>query len=93
MAWQEAGLWLAACIDLTLAVQGDSERDARAKLHVQIGQYINEAVTVDAAHAEALLSRRAGQGVSASSGTPKAAASFLSVAAVPVRLPRSIWLA
>lgn len=59
MAWQESGLWVAACIDLSLAVQGQSQAEVRAKLHTQIAAYVQEAVTVDAEHAESLLARRA----------------------------------
>lgn len=59
MAWQESGLWVASCIDLTLAAQGNTLDDARATLRGQIIRHINEAVTVDAAHSEELLSRRA----------------------------------
>ena len=59
MAWQESGLWVASCIDLMLAAQGDTLNDAKARLHTQITQYVNEAVTVDSAHSESLLSRRA----------------------------------
>jgi len=59
MAWEERGLWVAACIDLTLAVQADTLPAARRQLHEQIAQYVNEAVSVDAAHADALLARRA----------------------------------
>ena len=59
MAWQEQGLWVAACIDFTLAAQGATLDQARASLHEQIGQYVNEATSIDADHAEALLMRRA----------------------------------
>ena len=59
MAWQEQGLWVAACIDFTLATQADTLDAARSQLQEQISAYVNEAVTVDAEHAEALLERRA----------------------------------
>ena len=59
MAWQEQDMWVAACIDLTLAAQGATLDAAKARLHEQIGVYVNEAVGVDAEHAEALLERRA----------------------------------
>lgn len=52
-------MWVAACIDLTLAVQGESVADVRRKLHEQIALYVLEAVTVDAEHAEHLLGRMA----------------------------------
>ena len=59
MAWQEQGMWVAACIDLTLAAQGTSLEIAKARLHEQISAYVNEAVSIDAEHAEELLERRA----------------------------------
>lgn len=59
MAWREGGHWVAACVDLTLAAQGATVEEARCKLHEQIASYVTEAVTVDAEHAEELLSRRA----------------------------------
>lgn len=59
MAWQESGVWVAVCLDFALAVQGDSPQDVRAKLHEQIADYVDEALTIDAAHAEELLARRA----------------------------------
>lgn len=59
MAWQEQGVWVAACVDFSLAVQGSSFEDVKRKLHEQIRAYLDEAMTVDSAHAEELLSRRA----------------------------------
>ncbi len=59
MAWQEGDLWVAACIDFTLAAQANSLDEVRSKLHHQIAAYVNEAVTIDAAHAEELLTRHA----------------------------------
>lgn len=59
MAWQEQGQWVAACIDFTLAAQGHTLTDAKARLHEQIGAYVNEATGIDAEHAEMLLARRA----------------------------------
>jgi hypothetical protein len=59
MAWQEASVWVAVCIDLTLAVQGDSQADVKQKLHDQIAVYVHEAFTLDADQADALLTRRA----------------------------------
>ena len=59
MVWQEGGLWVAACVDLTLAAQGASAEEARRRLHAQIAGYVAEAFTVDAAHAHELLARRA----------------------------------
>lgn len=59
MAWQEQGVWVAACLDLTLAAQGRTIEQAKARLHQQIAAYVNEAVGIDAQHAEELLQRRA----------------------------------
>lgn len=59
MAWQESGVWVAVCLDFSLAVQGDNPGDVRSKLHEQIASYVNDAMTVDAAHAHELLTRRA----------------------------------
>ena len=59
MAWCEGNQWVAACIDLTLAAQAGTLEEARRKLHAQINTYVREALTVDKAHAEQLLSRRA----------------------------------
>ena len=59
MAWQESEVWVAACLDLALAVQGQSPAEAKAKLHTQITAYVREAMTVDSAHADVLLTRKA----------------------------------
>ncbi len=59
MAWQESGLWVAACIDLSLAAQAETIGEAKANLHTQIAAYVREAVTIDAEHAEELLARKA----------------------------------
>jgi hypothetical protein len=59
MAWCERGQWVAACLDYTLAAQAPSLEEAKRKLHAQIASYVIDAVTVDRAHAEQLLSRQA----------------------------------
>lgn len=59
MAWEEQGLWVAACIDFTLAAQAATLAAAKADLHEQISAYVNEATGVDAEHAEQLLARQA----------------------------------
>lgn len=52
--------WLAFCIDLTLATQGDTFDDARRKLHEQICMYVSDAIEgPDQQHAEQLLTRKA----------------------------------
>ena len=59
MARREGAVWVALCIDFSLAAQGESLSEARSRLHAQIGIYVREAFGVDAKHAEVLLSRRA----------------------------------
>ena len=51
--------WVAVCIDLCLAAQGDSLQEAKEKLESQVNDYVFEALTVDREHARALLSRKA----------------------------------
>lgn len=38
---REGDLYLAFCIDLSLAVQGDSAEEVRTKLHEQVHDYLN----------------------------------------------------
>lgn len=59
MAWKEHGLWVAVCLDFSLAAQGNTLQDAKDGLHGQVLAYVNEAMTVDAEHARELLLRRA----------------------------------
>jgi hypothetical protein len=51
--------WVAVCIDLGLAAQADTCDEVKAKLDVQINDYVFEALTVDRAHAADLLRRQA----------------------------------
>ena len=51
--------WVAVCIDLCLATQGESLQEAKDKLESQVNDYGFEALTVDREHARALLSRKA----------------------------------
>lgn len=51
--------WEAFCIDLCLAVQGDSINDVKSRLNAQITSYVEEALTIDRQHAAYLLSRKA----------------------------------
>lgn len=53
------GQWVAVCIDLCLAVQADTRREAKEKLEAQIVSYVEEALTVDRDFADALLNRKA----------------------------------
>lgn len=58
-AKREQGLWVAVCIDLCLAAQGDSIDEVKRKLEAQINEYVHEALTIDREHAKQLLSRKA----------------------------------
>ena len=53
------GLWVACCIDLTLAAQAETLTEAKRKLHAQMVDYIREAYTIDRAHTAALMNRKA----------------------------------
>jgi hypothetical protein len=57
-AERDGGLWVAVCLDLSLAAQGDSMDEARAKLDDQIRDYVRDALGVDRKHAAALLAKR-----------------------------------
>lgn len=59
MARQEGDVWVALCLDFTLAAQGSTLAEARSRLHEQIASYVREACTVDAMHGAELLTRRA----------------------------------
>jgi len=58
-ARREGDQWVALCIDLGLAVQGESCEEVKTKLEVQINDYVHEALTVDRDHAADLLNRPA----------------------------------
>ncbi|MDP1647128.1 MAG: hypothetical protein Q8M01_02865 [Rubrivivax sp.] len=58
LARREGDVFVAMCVDLTLAAQGSTLHEAREKLHAQIASYIGEALTVDRKHAPALLYRK-----------------------------------
>ncbi len=52
--------WLAFCVDLTLAAQGDTLEQARARLHEQIAEYVHDAlIGEDRPYARDLLPRPA----------------------------------
>ncbi len=60
MAWRIGDdLWLASCVDLSLACQARSLREVRQQLHAQITSYVLEATTIHREHAEVLLGRKA----------------------------------
>lgn len=53
------GVWQAFSIELGLAAQADSFPEVKQKLEAQIADYVYEALTIDRAHADELLSRQA----------------------------------
>jgi hypothetical protein len=59
-AEQKGHVWQAFCLDLNLAVQGNSRAEVKGKLHSQISEYLHDAlVGEDRAYANQLLKRRA----------------------------------
>lgn len=58
MAYQQNGVFVAACLDLSLAAQADTMREAMDKLDAQIKDYIAEACA-EPQYAKQLLSRKA----------------------------------
>ncbi|MBW2167487.1 MAG: hypothetical protein JRG74_15810 [Deltaproteobacteria bacterium] len=53
-------IWQAFCIDLNLAVQGETQDEVRAKLHQQIVSYLHDALEGDdKKYAAQLLNRKA----------------------------------
>lgn len=58
-AKRDGDIWVAVCIDLSLAAQARTLQDAQAKLDAQILDYVTEAVAgPHREHCEYLLSRR-----------------------------------
>nr|WP_298117365.1 hypothetical protein [uncultured Pseudomonas sp.] len=59
-AERKEGYWQAFCIDLCLAVQGDSLQEVQSKLHSQITDYLTDIFEgEDRPYAAQLLSRKA----------------------------------
>ncbi len=56
---EKDGSWFSICIDLNLAVQGDSVKEVKEKMHTVIHDYIDEALTEDVEYIGDLLPRRA----------------------------------
>ena len=56
---EEEGVWVAVCLDLNLAAQAESSKEARTKLESMISSYVSEALTTDAQYADQLLTRSA----------------------------------
>lgn len=59
MARREGDVFVAVCLDLTLAAQGATLHEARSRLHAQIADYVKEAFTIDREHTVELLTRKA----------------------------------
>ena len=57
MAYHQDGVFVAACLDLSLAAQADSMEEAMQKLELQITDYIAEAVS-DPEYAQDLIFNR-----------------------------------
>jgi hypothetical protein len=55
---RDGDLWVALCVDLSLAAQADSLDEAKGKLEAQIADYIREAFA-EPEYAEQLLNRKA----------------------------------
>jgi hypothetical protein len=58
LAMQRGNYWVAMCVDLDLAVQADTQTQARSLLSAQMSSYVADAVGVDNAHAADLLRRK-----------------------------------
>lgn len=56
---QGPDLWVAVCIDLCLAAQGETCQEARSRLDAQIDTYVEDAFTVDRAYFHQLIPRKA----------------------------------
>lgn len=58
-AKKEQSHWVAVCIDLSLAAQSDSPKEAIEKLEAMIKSYIDDALTIHKDYADQLLTRKA----------------------------------
>lgn len=56
---QGQNLWVAVCIDLCLAAQGETCQEARERLNAQIDTYVVDAFTIDRAYFHQLIPRPA----------------------------------
>lgn len=58
-AKRDGDIWIAVCVDLSLAAQARSLQEAKAKLDAQIHEYVMDAVVgQDKEHCELLLNRK-----------------------------------
>lgn len=63
-AEREDGLWVAYCLDLSLAAQADSLAEVKHKLDQQVREYVADALAgQDRKHATYLMTRRAPLGL------------------------------
>lgn len=58
-AKKEGNHWVAVCIDLSLAAQADSSKEAIEKLESMMLSYVNDALNKHKEYADQLLSRKA----------------------------------
>jgi hypothetical protein len=59
-AEQKGAVWQAFCLDINLAVQGESLREVKSKLQGQIAEYLYDALAgEDRQYADQLLTRKA----------------------------------
>lgn len=58
-AKKEQSYWVAVCIDLSLAAQADSSKEAIEKLESMIETYVDDAFTIHKDYANQLLTRKA----------------------------------
>ena len=57
---RKGNIWQAFCVDLNLAVQGNSLQEVQSKLHQQVSSYLYDALEgEDKEYAEQLLNRKA----------------------------------
>jgi hypothetical protein len=59
LALRRGRYWVAICLDLNLVAQADTLPQVKRLLNAQITSYIADAMTIDAGHAEYLLTRKA----------------------------------
>lgn len=59
MAYQQNGVYVAVCLDLSLAAQADTVTDAKIKLEEQIKDFIAEALSEPRYAKDLLMNRKA----------------------------------
>ncbi|KLP38643.1 DUF1902 domain-containing protein [Enterobacter ludwigii] len=58
MAYPQDGVFVAACLDLSLAAQADTMQEAKEKLDMQIRDYLDEAIS-EPLYTQQMLNRKA----------------------------------